>query len=247
MPSLSHSENSPNPSRIQVRMAWRLVLCLFGHLTLLFFLAIYLVSSLNSVRLYTPVAHAEEIVLESLNTIPALLGAMDAERRAFQKSGDSRDLALYSQMRDTVERNLDALNTPLVLPSEQEKQRRALVRMWISDIGDFAMTQPKGKTASPDALNTSSRALLNQLRNLFSERVLDRIDFLDSLVPAYPAPGALASRNHEYPFQDAARNWHAPSDAHAFSVGEMKRARNCAGQLVRRLRQILDALDLLYP
>jgi hypothetical protein len=92
-----------------------------------------------------------------------------------------------------------------------------------------------------------SRALLNQLRNLFSERVLDRIDFLDSLVPAYPAPGALASRNHEYPFQDAARNWHAPSDAHAFSVGEMKRARNCAGQLVRRLRQILDALDLLYP
>ena len=66
-------------------MAWRLVLCLFGHLTLLFFLAVYLISSLNSVRLYTPVAHAQELQIESLNIIPALLGAMDAERRVLQK------------------------------------------------------------------------------------------------------------------------------------------------------------------
>jgi signal transduction histidine kinase/ActR/RegA family two-component response regulator len=147
-------------------MAWRLVLCLFGHLALLFFLAIYLVSSLNSVRLYTPLAHAEELELESLNTLPALLGAMDAERRAFQKSGDPRDLALYSQMRETVESNLDSLNTPLVLPSDTEKQRRALVKKWIADIGDFAVSQPKGNATNLDALNASSHALLNQIHDV---------------------------------------------------------------------------------
>jgi signal transduction histidine kinase/ActR/RegA family two-component response regulator len=147
-------------------MAWRLVLCLFGHLTLLFILAIYLSSSLNSVRLYTPLAHAEELQLESLDTLPALLGAMDAERRAFQKSGDSRDLALYSQMRDSVKSNLDSLNTPLVLPSSAEKQRRALIRLWISDIGDFSMTPSKNKSASSDVLNSSSRALLEQIQGV---------------------------------------------------------------------------------
>jgi signal transduction histidine kinase/ActR/RegA family two-component response regulator len=147
-------------------MAWRLVLCLFGHLTLLFFLAVYLVLSLNSVRLYTPVAHADEIQLESLNTIPALLGAMDAERRAFQKSGDSRDLTLYSQMRDSVKSSLESLNTPLLLPSEDEKRRRALVKLWISDIGDFVMTPSKGNAADPNVLNNSSRALLDQINSV---------------------------------------------------------------------------------
>lgn len=94
---------------------------------------------------------------------------------------------------------------------------------------------------------TDNRALLNQLRRLFTERVIDQINFLDSLVPAYPPPGTPAARNHEYPFQDAAGDWHAPSDEDAFTPGEIKRIANCAGLLVRRLRQILDALDLLYP
>jgi signal transduction histidine kinase/ActR/RegA family two-component response regulator len=145
-------------------MVWRLVLSLFGHLTLLFILAIYLASSLNSVRLYTPLAHAEELELESLDLLPALIGAMDTERRAFQKSGDPRDLDLYSQMRKSVESSLDSLNPPLVLPSDAEKERRALIRQWISNIGDFAMTQPKGKAAGPEALNSSSRAFLDQIR-----------------------------------------------------------------------------------
>ncbi|MCE0521880.1 MAG: ATP-binding protein [Methylacidiphilales bacterium] len=161
---MSTAEPLPKPSRIQMRMAWRLMLCLLGHLALLLFLTIYLESSLNSVRLYTPVAHAEELELESLNTIPALLGAMDAERRAFQKIRDPRDLALYSQMRDAVTSNLDSLNTPLVLPSEAEKQRRALVKKWISDIGDVTMTSAKGRIANLDEINTSSRELLDQIR-----------------------------------------------------------------------------------
>jgi signal transduction histidine kinase/ActR/RegA family two-component response regulator len=166
---LIDSPHTPTPSRIHVRMVWRLVLCLVGHLTLLFFLAIYLVSSLNSVRLYTPLAHAQELELESLNTLPALLGAMDAERRAFQKTADPRDLALYSQMRDSVETNLASLNPPLMLPSDAEKERRALVRKWISDVGDTGMTEPKG-AADLEDLNASSRALLGQIQGA-TERV----------------------------------------------------------------------------
>ncbi len=96
--------------------------------------------------------------------------------------------------------------------------------------------------ATPD-----NRALLSQMRRLFTERILNQINLLDSLVPAYPAAGGLAARNHEYPFQDAVGDWHAPSDEDVFTAGEMSRIRHCAGTLVRRLGQILDALDLLYP
>jgi signal transduction histidine kinase/ActR/RegA family two-component response regulator len=149
-------------------MAWRLMLCLFGHLTLLLFLAIYLVSSLNRVRLYTPLAHVEEMQLESLNTIPALLGAMDVERRAFQKSADVRDRALYLQMREMVENNLSSLDTPLILPSDQETQRRRLAKLWLSDIGDFTVS-PRGNTAAPDVLDYSSRALLHQINAVTAE------------------------------------------------------------------------------
>ena len=166
-------------------MAWRLVLCLFGHLTLLFILAIYLASSLNSVRLYTPLANAEEAQLESLHTVPALLGAMDAERRDFAKSGDPHDLAQYKQMRDTVTNNLDALNTPLILPSDAEKQRRKLVRLWISDIGDFAVS-PQGKTAAPAVLSDSSRALLDQI-NTVTETVRNEMQFQLSSLQAQEA------------------------------------------------------------
>jgi hypothetical protein len=42
-------------------------------------------------------------------------------------------------------------------------------------------------------------------------------------------------------------DWQAASEEDAFTGGEMKRVRNCAGVLVRRLRQILDALDLVHP
>lgn len=92
-----------------------------------------------------------------------------------------------------------------------------------------------------------TRNLLNQLRRLFTDRIINQINLLDSLVPMYPAAGALAARNHEYPFQDATGDWHAPAEEDAFTLSEMKRMRHCAGTLVRRLRQILDALELLYP
>jgi signal transduction histidine kinase/ActR/RegA family two-component response regulator len=147
-------------------MVWRLVMSLFGHLTLLFLLAIYLASSLNSVRLYTPLANAEEVQLESLNTIPALLGAMDAARGVYQKSGDPSDRALYFQIRDSVESNLKLLNTPLVLPSDQETQRRSLAKKWISEIGDASVAQPKIKAANLAALNTASSALLSQIKDV---------------------------------------------------------------------------------
>jgi hypothetical protein len=65
-------------SKIRVRLVWRLVLCLFGHLTLLLILAIYLELSLDKVRHYTPLMQSQEVQLESLNTAPALLAAMAA-------------------------------------------------------------------------------------------------------------------------------------------------------------------------
>jgi hypothetical protein len=99
-----------------------------------------------------------------------------------------------------------------------------------------------GFPATPD-----TRALLSQLRLLFSDRVLEQINLLDSFVPAYPARGTHAARNDEYPFQDVAGDWHSPSDADAFTAGEVKRIRRCSGLLVRRLGLILGALDVLYP
>jgi len=83
------------------------------------------------------------------------------------------------------------------------------------------------------------------LRRLFTNTLVEQISLLDSLAPEYPATGALARRNHEYPYQDEKGNWRAPSDETPFLVGEMKRARNCAGALMRRLPQILDAFDRL--
>jgi len=162
-------------------MAWRLMLCLFGHLTLLVFLAVYLVSSLNRVRLYTPLAHAEEVQLESVNTIPVLLAAMDAERRAMQTSGDPLDLALYSQTREVIEKNLEAVNTPLVLPTEMENKRRALVQQWIAEIGDAAVTQPKNQPGDLKALNAASRELLDQIRNVSGQVRIESQVRIDAL------------------------------------------------------------------
>lgn len=92
-----------------------------------------------------------------------------------------------------------------------------------------------------------SRDLLNQLRRLFTDSVVRQINLLDTLVPEYPATGQMALRNHEYPFQRAAGDWRSPSDEDVFTLGEVKRIRGCAGMLVHRLRQILDALELIYP
>lgn len=93
----------------------------------------------------------------------------------------------------------------------------------------------------------NNRHLLDQLGRLFTKRIVEQIELLYSLVPEYPATGALAKRNHEYPFQDAKGDWHAPCDGNAFTTGEIKRIRPCASVLVRRLRRVLDALELLYP
>jgi len=89
--------------------------------------------------------------------------------------------------------------------------------------------------------------LLNQLARLFTDSVVEQIKLLDSLVPQYPAAGALAARNHEYPFQQSAADWRAPADEDAFTAGEMKRIRHTAGSLILGLRRILDALELLFP
>jgi len=162
MTCLIETANPEKPSRIQFRMAWRLMLCLFGHLALLFFLALYLVASLNQVQLYTPEARADEVQLESVKAVPAILAAMNTQRLSYQKNGDPHDLALYQQARAALQSNLDSLHTPLILPSDLESQRRALVRKWVSEIGDYAADTPKPTPAQLDALNSASNSLLGQ-------------------------------------------------------------------------------------
>jgi hypothetical protein len=94
---------------------------------------------------------------------------------------------------------------------------------------------------------TQTSDLLNQLARIFTPGIVEQVSLLDSLVPEYPAEGQLAARNHEYPFQQTAAGWCAPSDADAFTAGEIKRIRSCAGSLTSGLRRILDALELLFP
>ncbi len=178
----------PQPPRGQVRLAWRLVLCLFAQLMLLLFLAIYLVLSLNSVRHYAPIIRTEEIQLESLDTIPSLLGALDAERRDYRRSGAAEDLELYRQTRQAAQDNLDRLNTPLLLPSENESRRRALAQRWLATIGDATVARPtappaagRGKavvasaSTADAALDQQSRDLLDQIR-LLSQQGRDEIE-----------------------------------------------------------------------
>jgi HEPN domain-containing protein len=93
---------------------------------------------------------------------------------------------------------------------------------------------------------TQAGDLLNQLARLFSDSVVEQIDLLDSFVPQYPQAGALAARNHEYPFQQTAADWRAPSDEDAFTAAEIKRIRHTAGSLILGLRRIFDALELIF-
>jgi signal transduction histidine kinase/CheY-like chemotaxis protein len=156
-------------SKIRVRLVWRLVLCLFGHLTLLLILAIYLELSLNSVQRYTPVANAEEIQLESLDTVPALLESMDAERRVYEKSADPQVLALYTDTRQRLEANLSRLNSPLLLASPEENQRRNIIRQWLAVAGGDLATQPIPSPGLIARINAQSRLLLDQLNQLSSQ------------------------------------------------------------------------------
>jgi hypothetical protein len=100
-------------------------------------------------------------------------------------------------------------------------------------------------TNVPRTRQTSN--LLNQLASVFTDTVVEQINLLDALVPEYPAVGALAARNHEYPFQRAIADWRAPSDENAITAGEIRRIRNCAGSLIIGLRRIFDALESLFP
>ncbi|MCE0496557.1 MAG: ATP-binding protein [Methylacidiphilales bacterium] len=149
--------------RIKVRLVWRLVLSLLIHLALLLVLAIYLVISLNSVESYTPVAQAAETELESLNTLPALLRAMDAERRSYQKGTDPHDLALFNQTRQQVEDNLASLNSPFLLASPAETSRRSLVQQWIDEVGAATVDHPGLKPPDLEQLSAHGTDLLAQI------------------------------------------------------------------------------------
>jgi signal transduction histidine kinase/ActR/RegA family two-component response regulator len=148
-------------SKIRVRLVWRLLLCLLGHLTLLLILAIYLELSLRSVQHYAPEAEAAEAQLESLDTVPTLLAAMDAARHA---AATARYPAFYHQARQEVEQSLSSLERfPMTSPAETE--RRSVVRQWLADVGD--RLAPPGAPAG--AMEAESRALLGRLDTLTTQ------------------------------------------------------------------------------
>ena len=118
-------------------------------------------------RRYAPIANPEEIELESLNTMPALLDAMDTERRAWQRSGDPREKAYYEQIRLIAESNLASLNTPLLLASPEESRRRALARKWIADIGNVTIGKPMLHPPEIDtAPGSQSQEILTEMNQL---------------------------------------------------------------------------------
>ena len=93
----------------------------------------------------------------------------------------------------------------------------------------------------------SNRNLLNQLSAVFTPTVTAGVKLLDLLVPKFQTPPLPQRRNHEYPYQDAALDWHAPAEATAFGAGEVKRIRHCVGSLMNGLPRLLAAFDRLYP
>ncbi len=131
---------------------------------------IYLVWSLNSVRLFTPVINAQQIELTSLNTIPALLDAMDTERaRLAKKRRPTGPCALCPNPPDGADQSRFPSILPLLLPSAEESRRRVLAHQWISDIGDATMKEPMSWPGTVNPLDFQSRAMLDELNRVTAQ------------------------------------------------------------------------------
>ena len=150
-------------SKVRVRLVWRLVLCLFGHLTLLLVLAIYLELSLNSVRSFTPAMRAEQVQLASLGTVSSLLAAMDADRHAYQAGADSTLPPVYAKEADRIQSNLGAVQAQPLLASPAENERRALARNWLTTFGTDLTREPATGSVAAQLRNQQSREMLDQL------------------------------------------------------------------------------------
>ena len=155
------------PSKIRVRLVWRLVLCLFGHLTLLLILAIYLELSLNSVRSYLPLARAEQEQRQSVETAPALLRAMDAERRENEVRADPALVASYAGTANKITASLEHLQQGIGLPTAKENERRALIRQWFAAFGPRLADPPlAADSIAAQVQNDQSRALIARLEEI---------------------------------------------------------------------------------
>jgi hypothetical protein len=88
-----------------------------------------------------------------------------------------------------------------------------------------------------------------KVMSILSDPRLKTIKELDSVVPQYPAPGALPRRNTEYPFQESPGplTWRAPAEAGVFSRNEIKRFLDCAQRVQDAADKIVVALELAYP
>jgi len=179
-------------------------------------------------------------------TLPqAWMLAAESDYRAGKRLENQSDprtrgqaISKYQQcVEKSVKAVLDKLHAAGLIPSRSDRSHA--VARYVSILTRFPTTTNR--------YTKNDRDLLKQMQRLFTAAVVGQIRFLDSLVPEYPATGTLAKRNHEYPFQDAAGNWHAPCETDAFTAGEMERVRHCAFVMVRGLRRVLGSLERVYP
>lgn len=79
------------------------------------------------------------------------------------------------------------------------------------------------------------------------ERWRAEIHAIDALVPRYPAPGALAAVNTEYPFQVADASWRAPAESDTFELGDVDRFLRLAQHVHVGASKVRSAIKRAYP
>ena len=85
--------------------------------------------------------------------------------------------------------------------------------------------------------------ILNRVRILLDEHTRGEIAALIALAPKRPAPGQLALKNTEYPFQKPDGKWIAPCHERVFVASEVRRYSIVAKRVIYGSGPIVSALD----
>lgn len=138
-------------------------------------------------------------------------------------------IAKYQQ---AVEKAIKALVVALNL---MEPTRDHEVTEELKELGQFSLN-PRGK---------ANKAYAKEVKRLFDRGGnRPRIRELVQLSPKYPAAGAMARRNTEYPFQNVAGEWKIPADAEIFSTEELNQFRQITGLVIKSAGEIAVARQL---
>jgi HEPN domain-containing protein len=79
------------------------------------------------------------------------------------------------------------------------------------------------------------------------ERWRAEIHAIDALVPRFPAPGALAALNTEYPFQAPDASWRAPAESGTFNLESVERFLRLAEHVHVGASKVRSAIKRAYP